>query len=44
MMEIYKIINNIVLPIMNSLFLFRESVRNIRDFQILSTSAKKTVR
>ena len=37
--EIYKIINNIALPIMNSLFLFREN-----EHQIISNSTKPTVR
>ena len=37
--EIYKIINNIALPIMNSLFLFREN-----EHQIISNSTETTVR
>ena len=44
MIKIYKIINNIAPPIMNSLFLFRENVHNIRNFQILSNNTKKTVK
>ena len=37
--EIYKIINNIARPIMNSLFLFREN-----EHQIISNSTETTVR
>ena len=44
MKGICKIINNIALPIMSSLFLFREKVHNILNFQILSNSLKRKVR
>ena len=44
MKGICKIINNIALPIMSSLFLFREKVHNILNFQILSKSLKRKVR
>ena len=33
--RIHKIINNIGPGVMNSVFLFRENVHNIRNFQIL---------
>ena len=33
MTEVYKILNGIALPIMNSLFNFRANIRNIRNFQ-----------
>ena len=37
MTEIYKIVNGIAPPIMNSLFTFRLNQHNIRNFQELST-------
>ena len=44
MIEIYKIINQIAPPIMNSLFVFRENMHNVRNYQILSSNTRKTVR
>ena len=44
MIEIYEIIDNITPLIIDSLFLFRENVHNIRNFQIVSSSTNKTVR
>ena len=43
LIEIYKIFNNIAPPNIGSLFLSRENVHNIRNFQILSNSTKKRV-
>ena len=43
MMEIYKIVNSVAAPIMNSLFEFRINKDNIRSFQVLSTDVIKTV-
>ena len=37
MTELYKILNGIALPIMNSLFNFRANIRNIRNFQEIIT-------
>ena len=37
MTEIYKIVNGVAPPIMNSLFEFRNDKYNIRNFQVLST-------
>ena len=39
MTEIYKIVNGVAPPIMNSLFEFRSNEYNIRHFQVLSRSA-----
>ena len=41
MIEIYIIADNTALEIIKSFFLFRENVRNIQNFQILSNSTKK---
>ena len=41
--ELYKIIHQIAPPMMNSLFVFRENTHNIRNYQILSNNARKTV-
>ena len=43
MIEVLKIINGFVPPIMEGFFLFRENTHNIRNFQIISES-KKSVR
>ena len=43
MTEIYKIVNDIAPPIMNSLFTFRLNQRNLRIFQELSTEKRNTV-
>ena len=42
--ELYKIIHQIVPQIMNSLFVFRENTHNIRNYQILSNNARNKVR
>ena len=42
-MEIYKIVNGVALPIMNSLFELRSNEYNIRNFQVLSTDVRRTV-
>ena len=44
MIELYKMIHQIVPQIMNSHFVFRENTHNIRNYQILSNNARKTVR
>ena len=44
MIELYKIIHQIAPPIMNSLFVFRENMHNIRNYKILSNNVRKTVR
>ena len=41
--EIYKIVNGIARPIMNSLFTFCINQRNLRNFQELSTENRNTV-
>ena len=43
MTKIYKIVNGVAPPIMNSLFEFRSSEYNIRNFQVLSTDFRRTV-
>ena len=43
MTEIYKIVNGIALPIMNSLFMFCLNQHNLRNFQELSTEKRNTV-
>ena len=43
MTEIYKIVNGVAPPIMNSLFEFRSNEYNIRNFQVLSTDFRGTV-
>ena len=43
MTEIYKIVNGIAPPIMNSLFMFRLNQHNLRNFQELSTEKRNTV-
>ena len=43
MTEIYKIVNGITLPIMNSLFTFHLNQHNLRNFQELSTEKRNTV-
>ena len=43
MIEIYKIVNSIAPPIMNSLFKFRLNEHNLRNFQQLSTEKRNTV-
>ena len=39
MTEIYKVINDIALPIMSSLFEIRENIHNTRYFQVLSNES-----
>ena len=43
MTEIYKIVNGIAPPIMNSLFTFRLNQHNLRNFQELLTEKRNTV-
>ena len=43
MTEIYKIVNGVAPPIMNSLFEFRSNEYNIRNFEVLSTDFRRTV-
>ena len=43
MTEIYKIVNGITPPIMNSLFTFRLNQHDVRNFQELSTEKRNTV-
>ena len=44
MIELYKIIHQIALPILNLLFVFRDNTHNIRNCQILLNNVKKTDR
>ena len=44
MIEVSKIINGYAPPIMDNLFIFRENVNNLRNFQIIQNKNKKTVR
>ena len=44
MKEIYKLINNLSPPIFDRLFQFRENSYNLRNFQQLESSAKKTTK
>ena len=45
MVEVFKIINHFAPPIINDFFfLFLEKNDNIRNFQVISTETKKTVR
>ena len=44
MTEIYKIVNGVAPRIMNSLFEFRSNEYNIRNFQVLSTDLRRTVK
>ena len=44
MTEVYKIVNGIAPPIMNSLFQFRCNTNNIRNFQEIFTKNRKTVK
>ena len=41
--QVFKIINGVAPPIMNSLFEFRSNEYNIRNFQVSSTDFRKTV-
>ena len=43
MTEIYKTVNGIAPPIMNSLFTFRLNQHNLKNFQELSTENRNTV-
>ena len=43
MTEIYKIVNVIAPPIMNSLFEYLSNLYNLRNFQDLSTDKRNTV-
>ena len=43
MTEIYKIVNGVAPPIMNSLFEFRSNEYNTRNFQVLSTDFRRIV-
>ena len=42
MIEVSKIINGYAPPIMDNLFIFRENVNNLRNFQIIQNKNKKT--
>ena len=44
MIEVYKIVNGIAPPIMNSLFNFRTNIYNIRNSQEIFTENRKTVK
>ena len=44
MTEMYKIVNGIAPPIMNSLFNFRANIHNIRNFQKIFRENRKTVK
>ena len=44
MTEVYKIVNDIASPIINSLFNFRTNIHNIRKFQGIFTENRKTVK
>ena len=44
MTELYKIVNGIAPPIMNSLFNFRAKIHNIGNVQEIFTENRKTVR
>ena len=44
MTEVYKIVNGIGPPIMNSLFQIRCNTHNIRNFQEIFTSNRKTLK
>ena len=44
MSEIYKIVNGITPPVINSLFNFRSNIHNIRNFQEIFTENRKTVK
>ena len=44
MIEVFKIINGYVPPIMDNFFIFRENTHNLRNFQIILNESKKTVR
>ena len=44
MAEVYKIVNDIEPPILNSLFQFRCNTNNIRNFQEIFTENRKTVK
>ena len=43
MAEIYKIVNGVAPPIMNSLFEFRSNEYNVRNFQVLSTDFRRRI-
>ena len=42
--EVYKIVNSIELPVMNSFFNFRANIHNFRNFQEIFTENRKTVK
>ena len=44
MTEVYKIIKGEAPAIMKNLFIFRENIHNIRNFQIIANETKNTVR
>ena len=44
MTEVYKIIKGEAPTIMKNLFIFRENIHNIRNFQIIANETKNTVR
>ena len=44
MKEIYKFTNNLSLPIIDHMFQFRENSYNLRNFQQLASSTKKTTK
>ena len=43
MIEVYKIFKREVLAIMKKLYIFRENIHNIRNFQIIANENKNTV-
>ena len=44
MIEVYKIVNAIAPPIMNSLFNFRANIHNIKNFPEIFTEKRKIVK
>ena len=44
MTEVYKIIKGEAPAIMKNLFIFRENIHNVRNFQIIANENKNTVR
>ena len=44
MAEVYKIVNGEAPAIMKNLFIFRENIHNIKNFEIIANENKNTVR
>ena len=44
MTEVYKIVKGEALAIMKNIFIFRENIHNIKNFQIIGNENKNTVR